>query len=75
MEGGSDPMPFEIRSGVQQGCALYPTLFNNMIDLILGQALQDYPRVQVGANIHVLDLAYTNGVVILSSSYSDMQGL
>ncbi len=39
-------MPFEIRSGVRQGCPLSPTLFNYIIDWILGQALQDYPRAQ-----------------------------
>ncbi len=36
--------------------ALAPTLFNN-IDWILRQALQDYPGVQVGADVHVSDLA------------------
>ncbi len=45
------------------------------IDWILRQALQDYPGVQVGANIHVSDLAYAEDIVILSSSYSEMQGL
>ncbi len=44
---GSDSMPFEIRSGVRQGCALTPTLFNYITDCILSQALQDYPGVQV----------------------------
>ncbi len=39
---GSDSVPFEIRSGVRQGCAVSPTLFNYIIDWILGQALQDY---------------------------------
>ncbi len=53
----SDSMPFDIRSGVRQGCALSPTLFNYIIDWILCQALQDYPGVQVGADIHVPDLA------------------
>ncbi len=58
-------MPFEIRSGVRQVCALSPTLFNYIIDWILGQALLDYPGVQVGANNNE----------ILSRSYSEMQGL
>ncbi len=71
----SESMPFEIRSGVQQGCALSPTLFNYIIDWILDQALQDYPEVQVGTNVRVSDLAYADDIVILSSSYSDMQGL
>ncbi len=69
---GSDSMPFEIRSGVRQGCALSPTLFNYIIDWILRQALQDYPGVQVGANVHVSDLAYADDIVILNSSYSKM---
>ncbi len=42
-------MPFEIRCGVQQGCALPPTHFNYIINWILGQALQDNSQVQVGA--------------------------
>ncbi len=67
-------MPFEIRSGAQQGCALSPTLFNNILDWILGQALQDCPGVQVGATVHVSDLAYADDIVVLSSSYSEMQG-
>ncbi len=57
-------MPFEIRSGVRQGCALSPTLFNSTINWILGQA-----------NVHVSDLAYTHEIVILSSSYREMQDL
>ncbi len=53
---GSDSMHFEIRSGVRQGCALSPNLFNYIIDWILGQALHDNPGVQVGAKVHVSDL-------------------
>ncbi len=54
---------------------LSPTLFNYIIDLILGQALQDYPGVQVGVNVHVCDLVYADDVVLLRSSYSEMRGL
>ncbi len=68
-------MPFQIRSGVRQGCALSPTLVNYKIDWILGQALQDYPGVQVGANVHVSNLAYADAIVIFSRSYSEMQCL
>ncbi len=69
---GSESMPFEIHSGVRQGCALSPILFDYIIEWILGQALQDYPGVQVGANVRVSDLAYADDIVILSSSYSEM---
>ncbi len=72
---GSDSKPFENRSGVRQGCALSPTVFNYIIDWILGKALQDYPGVQVGANVHVPYLAYAAVIVIHSRSYSEMQGL
>ncbi len=68
-------MSFEIRSGVRQGCALSATLFNYIIDWILHQALQDYPGVQVGANVRMSDLIYADDSVILSSSYSERQGL
>ncbi len=68
-------MPSEIRSGFRQCCALSSNLFNYIIDWILGQALQDYPGVQVGANAYVSDLAHADDIVILSSSYSEMQGL
>ncbi len=72
---GSYSMPFEIRSGVRQKCDLSPTLFNYIIECILDQALQDYTGVQVGADVHVSDLACTDDIVIFSSSYSEMQGL
>ncbi len=32
---------------------------------ILGQALQDYPGVQVGTNVHVSDLAYADDIALL----------
>ncbi len=44
------------------------------MDWILGQALHYYPQVQVGANIHEPNLDYANDIVILSSSYIEMQG-
>ncbi len=63
---GSDYMPFEIRSGVRQGCVLSPTILKFLVDWILGQALKDYPGVQVGANAHVTELTYSDDIVMLS---------
>ncbi len=55
-------------------CSLpYPLQLHNGLDSL--QALQDYPGVQVGANVHVPDVAYADDIVILSSSYSEMQDL
>ncbi len=54
---------------------LSPILFTYIIHWILGQALQDYPRIQVGANVHVSDLTYADDIVILSISYGEMQSL
>ncbi len=68
---GDDSMSFEFRSG---DVRYSPTLFNCAIDLILGQALQDYPGVQVVYNIHVPNFAYADGIVILCSRYREMQG-
>ncbi len=52
-------------------CSLpYRHELNNRLD-----SIRDYPGVQVGANVHVSDLAYADDVVIHSSSYSEMQGL
>ncbi len=56
--GGS--LSFEVRSGIRQGCALSLTLFNYIINWILGQALQDYPWAQVGANVHESNLTTTS---------------
>ncbi len=71
-------MLFEVRSSVLQLCDLSPSLFNYIIDCILGKAQQNYPGGQVGANVSVSDFAYADEIVILSSSsnsYSEMQGL
>ncbi len=42
---------------------------------ILGQALQCYPGVQVGTNVHVSDLAYADDIVLVSINYREIQGL
>ncbi len=64
-----------MKCNVRQGFSLSPTLINYIIDLSLGQALQNYPGVQVGANINVCALAYADDIVILSTNYIEMPGL
>ncbi len=48
---GSDPMLFEIHSGVRQECTLSPTLFNYIIDWSLGQGLHVMWRIQTNSPI------------------------
>ncbi len=66
---GADSLHFETRSGTRQGWALAPTLFNYIIDWILGEALQGYPGFLVGTNIHVSHLVYADDIVLLNNSY------
>ncbi len=46
-----------------------------MIEWILVQALQDYHGVQVGANVHVSDLAFSDDIVILHTSNREIRKL
>ncbi len=41
----------------------------NVSDKILGRAIQYYSRVQAEANIRVSDLAYADGLVLLTNNY------
>ncbi len=49
-----------------------PTPFNNITDSVF---VEVYPRVQVGTHVLVSDLAFADDIVLLSNSYSEMQGL
>ncbi len=39
------------------------------------EAVKDNPGAQVGTSVHVFGLAYTTGIVLLSSNYREMQVL
>ncbi|CAE1309194.1 unnamed protein product [Acanthosepion pharaonis] len=64
---------FEVKTGVHQGCALSPTLFNYTIEYILGKALRDYAGVAVGRNVRVSFFLYVVVVVVVSLSLSLFQ--
>ncbi|CAI9717498.1 Hypothetical predicted protein [Octopus vulgaris] len=65
--------PFEIRSGVRQGCVLSPTLFNYAIDWITTNALREFPGITVGHNFSVKDLDYADDIAILGETFADVQ--
>ncbi len=46
-----------------------PSKCMNVSDKILGRAIQNYSRVQDGTNIRVSDLAYADGLVLLTNNY------
>ncbi len=45
------------------------------MNVVLETLPSQCPGVHVGTNVHVTDLAYADDIVILSSCYSEMQGL
>ena len=70
---GEESETFEVKTGVGQGCALSPTLFNYAIDYILDRALQDYAGVEVGRNVRVSDLVYADDIVLVGSNCDNVQ--
>lgn len=69
---GEESGTFEVKTGVRQGRALSPTLFNYTIDYILSRALRDYAGVAVGRNVRVSDLAYADDIVLVGSNCDDV---
>ncbi|XP_029655173.1 uncharacterized protein LOC115228842, partial [Octopus sinensis] len=65
--------PFEIGSGVRQGCVLSPTLSNYSIDWITTNALRAFPGITVGHNFSVKDLDYADDIAILGETFTDFQ--
>nr|VZI46112.1 unnamed protein product [Spirometra erinaceieuropaei] len=67
--------PFDIRSGVRQGCILSPILFNYAIDWILGRALRDSDGVEFAPGHRLTDLDYADDIALLASSFGDLQSM
>lgn len=72
---GSESETFEVRSGVRQGCALSPTLFNYAIDHILNTALHGFEGVRVGRDVAVSDLAYADDITLLGNTFEEVENV
>lgn len=70
---GQQSRPIEVLTGVRQGCALSPILFNYVIDWVLSKALADHHGVRINETYALTDLAYADDIVILADSHSAIQ--
>ena len=70
---GQQSRSLQIESGVRQGCALSPILFNYTVDWVLGRAMESHLGVQLGPGYNLSDLAYADDVVIFGSTFAAVQ--
>ena len=63
----------DIRTGVRQGCALSPTLFNFAIDWILNTTLRDARGVEISPDYNITDLDYADDIAVMASSRDELQ--
>ena len=68
---------FPARSGVLQGCSLYPFLFNFVIDEIMMGALEGplKPGVHVITGEKLVDLEYADNIVLLFEDVHEAQAV
>ena len=65
--------PFEVHTGVKQGCVLSPLLFNLVIDWLMTQTT-DKPRgIRWTLTTSLEDLDFADDITLLASSHKDMQ--
>ena len=63
---------FPVVTGVKQGALLSPILFNIVLDMILGEAMQGCEGVLV-ENTRITDLDYADDIALLADNATDMQ--
>ena len=72
---GEETEPFNVESGVKQGCILSPVLFNYCIDWILESALSSFDGVVMGLGINVSDLDYADDINALAADPATAQAM
>ncbi|MEM8717056.1 MAG: reverse transcriptase family protein, partial [Cyanobacteria bacterium P01_G01_bin.4] len=60
--------PFEITTGVRQGCIMSPSLFNIIIDWVMHQAMTGIPKLSGFDGFEVADLEYADDIAALADS-------
>jgi len=62
---------FNINSGVRQGCAAAPDLFNCVVDHLMSRVCAQIPAVYFG-NLHLADLEYADDTILLSNDFEKL---
>nr|VZI41069.1 unnamed protein product [Spirometra erinaceieuropaei] len=67
--------PFDIWSGIQQGCILSSILFNYDIDWILARAIHKGDGVEFPHGHRLTDLNYADDIALLASIIDDLRSM
>jgi len=67
--------PFNTTVGVRQGCFLSPVLFNNFLERIMQETLQDHQStITIGGRV-VSNLRFADDIDLLAGSHTELQSL
>ena len=72
---GEKSSPFEVKTGVRQGCVLSPLLFNVVIDWIMNKSLAGRTGVACGMGLNFTDAGYADDIVFLEETEAQAQEL
>jgi exonuclease III len=72
---GSLSTPFEIQTGVRQGCVLSPMLFNLVLDWILAKSVLETDGVILSDSCRLADVEYADDIATLSEDAASAQKL
>jgi len=74
VHNGTLTEPFDIQTGVRQGCLLSPFLFLLVIDWVMTETTRGYSRgIQWNILRHLEDIDFADDITLLSHRHQDMQ--